>query len=134
MDKPSLSFWAIAALGLFWNVMGCLNYISQTTAGSVAQLPEQYQTLITGRPVWATAAFAVGVFAGAVGCILLLLRRSVAVQLLGLSLVGSVLSLAYMVMAIGLSGDVLLSTGVSVLMACILLAVAMAARTRNWLR
>ena len=134
MDKPILSYWTISALGLFWNIMGCLNYISQTASVSLAHLPEEYQTVISARPVWAMAAFAISVFAGAVGCILLLLRRRVGVQLLGLSLVGSLLSLACMLIALGFSGSVLLSTGVSVVMSCILMAVALAARTRGWLR
>lgn len=134
MEKPSLSYWAIAGLGLLWNLMGCLNYIMQTASTSRADLPEQYLAIFTQRPVWATAAFAVAVFAGAVGCILLILRRRVAVQLLGLSLVGSLFALAYMIMTLGLSVNALLSTGISILMACILLAIAMAARAQGWLR
>ncbi|MEM5477573.1 hypothetical protein [Pacificibacter sp. AS14] len=134
MEKPSLSYWAIAGLGLLWNLMGCLNYIMQTASMSRADLPEQYLAIFTQRPVWATAAFAVAVFAGAVGCILLILRRRVAVQLLGLSLVGSLFALAYMIMTLGLSVNALLSTGISILMACILLAIAMAARAQGWLR
>lgn len=134
MEKPSLSYWAIAGLGLLWNLMGCLNYIMQTASTSRADLPEQYLAILTQRPVWATAAFAVAVFAGAVGCILLILRRRVAVQLLGLSLVGSLFAFAYMIMTLGLSVNALLSTGISILMACILLAIAMAARAQGWLR
>ena len=134
MEKPSRSYWSVAAMGLLWNLMGCLTYIAHTNARFTEQLPTHYQTVIAEQPLWATVAHMVAVFGGAVGCILLLLRRAVAVQLLGLSSVGAVLTLLYMVMALGLSGDVMLRTGVSVLVACILLWLAMAARARGWLR
>lgn len=78
LAKPHFSFWIIAAVGLLWNLMGCLNYIMQANADAVAQMPELYQAIIAVRPAWATAAFAIAVFGGAVGCILLLLRRRVA--------------------------------------------------------
>jgi hypothetical protein len=78
LAKPHFSFWIIAAVGLLWNLMGCLNYIMQANADAVAQMPELYQAIIAARPAWATAAFAIAVFGGAVGCILLLLRRRVA--------------------------------------------------------
>lgn len=78
LAKPHFSFWIFAAVGLLWNLMGCLNYIMQANADAVAQMPELYQAIIAARPAWATAAFAIAVFGGAVGCILLLLRRRVA--------------------------------------------------------
>ena len=78
LAKPHFSFWIFAAVGLLWNLMGCLNYIMQANADVVAQMPELYQAIIAARPAWATAAFAIAVFGGAVGCILLLLRRRVA--------------------------------------------------------
>ncbi|AGI72721.1 hypothetical protein OA238_c26830 [Octadecabacter arcticus 238] len=78
LAKPHFSFWIFAAVGLLWNLMGCLNYIMQANADVVAQMPELYQEIIAARPAWATAAFAIAVFGGAVGCILLLLRRRVA--------------------------------------------------------
>ena len=78
LAKPHFSFWIFAAVGLLWNLMGCLNYIMQANADVVGQMPELYQAIIAARPAWATAAFAIAVFGGAVGCILLLLRRRVA--------------------------------------------------------
>lgn len=134
MEKPSFSYWSIAGLGLAWSLMGCLSYIAQNNADFVAQLAERQQLFITQRPFWATAALAVAVYGGAVGCILLLLQRAVAIQALGLALVGSLLTLFYTLMTLGFSAEVLLSTGVSVLVCCILLWIAMAARVRGWLR
>ena len=89
-EKPPLMFWAISAVGLLWNLAGCWNYLVQTNPEAVAQMPELYRVVIENRPVWAQAGFAVSVFAGAVGCILMLLRRKIATQLLVLSLLGTI--------------------------------------------
>lgn len=134
MEKPSFSYWSIAALGLVWSVMGCLSYITQNNADFVAHLAEPQRAFITQRPFWASAAFAVAVYGGAVGCILLLLRRVAAVQALGLSLMGALVTLFYMVMTLGASVGVLQSAGVSVLVAGILFWISMAAKVRGWLR
>ncbi|WP_341368086.1 hypothetical protein [Yoonia sp. BS5-3] len=78
-EKPTWSYWSVAAMGLLWSVMGCLNFKDDC----VAQMPQSYHNLIAQRPFWATAAFAFAVFGGAVGCILLLLRRAVARAFVG---------------------------------------------------
>ena len=49
---------------------------------------ESEQAIIAGRPAWATGAFAIAVFAGAVGSLLLLLRKSAATYLFIASLIG----------------------------------------------
>ena len=64
MAKPHFSFWIIAGLGLVWNLMGCLNFITQMNADAVAKMPELYQLIISSRPLWATLAFGLAVFAG----------------------------------------------------------------------
>lgn len=129
MTKPHFTFWIAAALGLVWYGMGCLNYIVQTNPASVAQMPESYQLIINARPAWATAGFAVGVFGGAVGCILLLLRRKVAVAVFVLSLMGTLLTGVFTTMLVGPLPPVLLSG----LIAAALLWYATIARRSGWL-
>jgi len=128
--KPHFSFWIIAAAGLFWNLMGCLNFIVQSNPDSVAQMPEVYQVIIAGRPAWATAAFAVAVFGGAVGCILLLLRNCAALPVFVLSLAGVVLTGVFTLKVIG----VVPSTTLAVLAGGALLWYASIARRSGWLR
>ncbi|MEP1768836.1 MAG: hypothetical protein ABJJ53_19620 [Sulfitobacter sp.] len=132
--KPAISFWCIAAMGLIWNLMGCMNFISQTNADALAQFPESYQAVIASRPAWATAAFAVAVFGGAVGCILLLMRRAVAVGVCALSLMGIALTLVHVVVGAGLSSQVLMPTLMSLLVGIVLFWVAYVARQKDWLR
>ncbi len=128
--KPHFSFWIISAVALVWNLMGCLNYVMQTNPDNVAQMPEVYQVIINGRPVWATAAFAAAVFGGAVGCILLLLRRSVAVSALIMSLLGVLATAAFTMMLIGAVPSMMLS----VLVALALVWYASIVRRKGWLR
>jgi len=88
------SFWAIGAAGLIFNLLGCVNYISQMNAESVASMPEVYRAIVESRPAWGTAAFAIAVFGGSLGCLLLLLRKSFAVYVFALALVGVVVAQA----------------------------------------
>ncbi len=88
------SFWVFGAVGLIFNLAGCMNYVTQMNAEMVASMPDVYRAIVESRPAWGTAAFAVAVFGGALGCILLLLRKSVAVYAFVASLVGAVIAQA----------------------------------------
>ena len=129
MQKPHLSFWIVAIAGLIWNLMGSMNYIMQTNPETVAQMLDVYQMIINGRPSWATAGFAIAVFGGSVGCILLLLRKNVAVPVFMLSLAGIVLTVIHATMLVGMVP----SSVLSVLVGGALLWYATIARRKNWL-
>jgi len=84
------SYWVIGAVGLIFNLLGCINFYSQMNADSVASMPEIYRTIIEIRPDWGTAAFALAVFGGFFGCVLLLYRRSIALYLFIASVFGAI--------------------------------------------
>jgi hypothetical protein len=88
--KVHWSFWAISAVGLVFNLMGCANFISQMSPEMVASMPEAIRAIVETRPAWATGAFAIAVFGGALGGILLLLRKSSASYLFIASLLAAV--------------------------------------------
>ncbi len=80
----------IAVLGLLWNIFGIFQFFA-SFGGSVEGLMQQGMTaeqaeLYYGLPVWMTAAFAIGVFGGAIGCVLLLLRKRAATAVFAMSL------------------------------------------------
>ena len=89
------SFWAIGAFTLLWNALGFVNFLVQMSPDAVATFPESHQAIINGRPWWATAGFGAGVFLGAFGCALLLLRKSAANRLFVISLVGIIVTMLH---------------------------------------
>jgi hypothetical protein len=89
------SFWAIGAVTLIWNVMGVINFFVQMNADALASFPESHRAIIEGRPAWATGGFAIAVFGGAPGCLLLLLRKSAAYYLFIASLPGVIVTMAH---------------------------------------
>jgi len=83
-------FTIAAALTLLWNLMGVMAFVGQMTmtAEMMAELPQAEQEIYRSIPLWATIAFACAVFAGALGSIALLMKKSLAEPLLILSLAG----------------------------------------------
>lgn len=78
--KPTSPFWIIGIVAFIWNLLGVSEYIriAYMTAEDLAALPIEEQALYDNIPAWATAAFALAVFGGTLGCILLLLRKKLA--------------------------------------------------------
>lgn len=91
------SFWVVCVFGLLWNIGGAINFIMQTNPEFVASLPDTHRAIIEARPFWATAGFALGVFGGAIGCLLLMLRMSLAFYIFILSLFGIVTTMIHTV-------------------------------------
>ena len=89
------SFWLISVVALIWNVGGAMNYLMQTNLEFVATLPETHRAIIEGRPAWATGGFAIGVFGGALGCLLLLFRKSTAFYVFIASLLGVIVTMIH---------------------------------------
>lgn len=92
MNKAPKWFIVSAALGLLWNILGCIAFIMdmRVTPEDIAKLPEAQQALYAARPAWSVVATAVAVFGGALGCVGLLVKRKWALGLLLLSLIGIV--------------------------------------------
>ena len=89
------SFWLISVVALLWNVGGAINYLMQTNLEFVATLPETHRAIIESRPAWATGGFAIGVFGGALGCLLLLFRKSTAFYVFIASLLGVIVTMIH---------------------------------------
>jgi hypothetical protein len=89
------SFWLIGAVALIWNVAGAANFIVQMNPDMVSAYRESERAIIEGRPAWATVAFAIAVFGGALGSLLLLLRQSAAFFLFIASLLGVIVTMVY---------------------------------------
>jgi len=91
------SFWLVGAVALVWNGLGSVNYFIQMTTDSLDAYRAVEQAIITDRPAWATGAFAIAVFGGTVGALLLLLRKAAAIYVFVVSLLGVVATTAHTV-------------------------------------
>lgn len=117
--KPRWTYWAVAGLALIWNVMGCMNYLGQTSAETIADLPAAYQAVVADRPIWATAGFAIAVFGGALGAVLMVLRLRLAMAFFAISCLGAVVELVH-VASVTQAPNILAATGMSVVIAALL--------------
>jgi len=93
--RPHWSFWLVSVLFLLSSIGGCFNFVVQLDADMLANYPEGKRAIIENRPLWATAGFAVAVFSSVIGCILLLLRKSIAVHVFILALIGTIITMAH---------------------------------------
>ena len=87
-SKSPKGFWIIGIVALLWNLMGVASYLQQAymTDEALAALPAEQQALYENVPAWVTGAFALAVFGGLLGCILLLMKKKLAALLFIISL------------------------------------------------
>ena len=83
-------FLPVGVVALIWNLLGCAAYLADVTlsAEDVAKMSAAQQALYASRPAWAISATAVAVWAGALGCVALCLRKRWATWALVASLAG----------------------------------------------
>ncbi|MEZ7945884.1 MAG: hypothetical protein QMB73_07475 [Flavobacteriaceae bacterium] len=97
LRKPSNLFWVISSIALVWNLMGVFNYLDQAfmTDKVLETLPKEQQILYQDVPAWVTAAFAIAVFSGTLGSLLLLLKKKIATTFFIISFLGIVGQMSY---------------------------------------
>lgn len=97
LRKPSNLFWVISSIALVWNLMGVFNYLDQAfmTDKILETLPKEQQILYQDVPAWVTAAFAIAVFFGTLGSLLLLLKKKIATTFFIISFLGIVGQMSY---------------------------------------
>jgi len=90
-------FTIFAILALLWNLLGVMAFYMQVnmTSEALSALSEAEQALYTNYPQWALLAFAVAVFGGVLGSLLLVLKKSLAGPVLLLSLVGVLIQMGH---------------------------------------
>ena len=97
INKPVGSFYWIAGVALVWNLFGIMTYVNQVTMSAevLNALSDAQRAFFESQPSLITSAYAIAVNAGALGCVLLLLRRSWAVPAFVLSLLGVLTQFGY---------------------------------------
>jgi len=129
--RPHWSFWVISVLTLVWNAMGCMNFIMQMDPEALTEYPEAARSLVASRPTGATSAFAIAVFGGALGCVLLVLRKALALPVFVVSLIGVVVTNVH-TFSHGASPEIWTGSLSSLILAAFLVWYAALARRRGW--
>ena len=100
--RTPVHLWIVGGLGTLWNAFGAFDYwkTRQRDTEYLASMmpdadPQAVLAWVDGFPIWAQAGWALGVWMGLAGSLLLLVRSRWAVWALLLSLIGAVLGLGY---------------------------------------
>jgi hypothetical protein len=129
--------WIVGILSTLWSSFGCIDYVmtrmrnTEYLASAMPGVdPNAVLAWIDGFPIWAQSGWALGVWMGLLGSILLLLRSRWAVWAFALSLIGAVLGLGYQIaMAPPLAG---MEGGLNAVMPYVIIAVAVALVYYSW--
>lgn len=96
--------WVVGVVAALWNGFGCFDYVMTQTRRDewFAQMgmTEAQLTYFNAMPAWTHAAWAIGVWGGLLGAVLLLLRRKWATPVFFVSFLGWLAGAVY---AFGLS-------------------------------
>ncbi|HYJ52059.1 MAG TPA: hypothetical protein VEW04_02715 [Allosphingosinicella sp.] len=122
----------VAILGFLWNLFGVYNYLM--AVGVVGGADE---AAVAAMPAWVTGAFAIAVFAGALGCLGLAMLKRWSKLLLLVSLLGVLAMDLWMFVLSGL-GSTMAGAEMGVTIAVLVVAVLLAwlahdAAKKGWL-
>ena len=90
MVRTPTHLWIVGILAVLWNGFGCFDYLMTQTrnADYLAMFTDAQRAYFESFPAWMEGAWAVGVWGGLLGSLLLLARSRWAVIAFGLSLLG----------------------------------------------
>jgi hypothetical protein len=86
--------WLVAILGLLFNSVGAFDYLMTQTQNEsyMGRFTSEQLEVLYGFPAWLVAFWALAVWGGALGALLLLLRKSLAVPVLLVSLLAMIVT------------------------------------------
>jgi hypothetical protein len=96
-------FWAIAAVSLLWNIMGCTVLLSEVFAkeAMMESFTEAQKEWSRSTPVWIYVVFAISVSTGVAGSLSLLRRKSMSIPLFAISFVAVLIQMVYTMLIAG---------------------------------
>ena len=130
-------FTAAAIAALLWEIFGCTMYVLHVT-GDPADLPAEQAAMWAATPAWSVGAYAVAVWVGLIGAVLLIMRRRLAEPLLLVSLVAVLVQFSSLLVVPELRevtppGAWVMPAGIIIVCAAIWLF-ARRAKRQGWLR
>ncbi|WP_299362213.1 hypothetical protein [Winogradskyella sp.] len=138
-NKPPIWFWIISVIALIWNGLGVHGYLSQ--AYKTSAYTDYYSTeqidVMNSLPTWYTALFAIAVFSGVLGSLLLLFRKKFAKLLLILSFLTATIQMVYFLFIADLKGvdfsDQKITSYIVIVFATFLVWFATKAKSKDWI-
>ena len=96
-NKPNTAFWIVGVIALIWNGMGVMSYLGSVymTEEIRAAYTAEQLAVMDSAPAWLTGVYALAVFLGLLGALLLLLKRKLAVPVFGISLLMVLVQMIY---------------------------------------
>lgn len=90
-------FWVITSIMFLWNLLGIVAFLTDFTmsAEALAAMPDAQRSLYENMPAWATAAYAMAVICGTLGCVALLMKKAAAVPLFVISFLAVLLQFGH---------------------------------------
>jgi hypothetical protein len=97
VSKAPWHLWAVGIVGLLWSAMGGMDYIMTQTRNEsyLAKFTPEQLDYFFGFPTWVVAAWALAVWCGVAGAVVLLLRKRIAEQVFLVSLISMVITTIY---------------------------------------
>ena len=95
--RTPVHLWIVGVLALLWSAGGCFDYWMTEThnATYLGKMPADTVSFMSTIPAWLIGTWALGVWGGLIGSILLLMRNRYALWAYGASLFGAVVGLGY---------------------------------------
>lgn len=90
-------FWVVSGIALLWNLVGVAAFFGDAfmTADQLANLPTEERELYERFPMWSKIAYAISVFGGAIGSLLLILKKKSAKPVLIISLIAIIIQMTH---------------------------------------
>lgn len=96
-NRTPVHLWIVAVLATIWNAFGCFDYLMTQTRNEqyLAHFTDPQRIYFESFPIWMEAMWALGVWGGMAGSLLLLARSRHAVAAFAISLAGLAASTVY---------------------------------------
>ena len=135
--RPVAGWFKYAAIAsILFMALGCVSYLMQVTADP-ASLDLDQRAMLEAAPTWMWAAFAVAVWSGLAGTVLLFLHKRLAVPVLALSLLAVLVQFSAYLLVPGLR-DLMSTNGFAIPLIIVILTwtifwFAWNSRKKGWL-
>lgn len=122
MKKPSIWYWVICTLGLLWSLGGGYDYLMTVTENVdyMARVPAETLEYYNSFPNWLIWPWALAIWGGVLGWLLMLLRLKLAEPVFWIALVGLLFNMVYF----GLTGGYPIMGLMGTLMMIVVLAIS----------